>query len=117
MATLPPFSLSVSYFLSILAVTITSLIMIVIGGWVKDRFQKRGLRFQFANKTRWRRKLFGFFLFIVAIFLLGWMGERLQLAVYKYLMQNAASSITGMVVAVLVAWFLYDWLVWRKGQE
>lgn len=113
----PAFSLSLDYFLYILAVTITSLLMILIGGWVKNRFQKKGLRFQFANKSRFRRKFWGFVLFIVAIFLLGWMGERLQNSVYSYLEQNAATSITGIIIALLVAWFLYDWLVWRKNKD
>jgi MFS family permease len=117
MAQLPPFSFSIGYMMAILAVTITSLLMIIIGGWIKDRFQKKGLRFRFANKSMLRKKATGFLLFIIAIFLLGWMGERLQLAVYNYLMQNAASSITGIIIALLVAWFLYDWLVWRKNMD
>ena len=76
MATLPPFSFTISYFLYILAVTITSLLMIIIGGWVKDRFQKKGLRFRFAQKSRFRRKFWGFILFIVAIFLLLAVNDR-----------------------------------------
>jgi cation transport ATPase len=117
MATLPPFEFSIKYVLYILAVTMTSLLMIIIGGWVKERFQKKGLRFQFANKSKFRKKFWGFILFIVAIFLLGWMGERLQNAVYNYLLKNAATTITGIIVAILITWFLYDWLVWRKNQD
>jgi len=110
----PSFSFTLSYFLYILAVTLTSLLMILIGGWVKNRFQKGGLRAGFANKSTFRKKLFGFVLFIIAIFLLGWMGERLQNSLFLYLEKNVASNIIGVLFAVLAAWLLYDWLVWRK---
>lgn len=114
MATLPPFSLTVDYFVFILAVTISTLLMIVFGGWIQARLQKGGLRFGFANKSNFRRKFFGFLLFIVAIFLTGWLSERLQNAVFTYLKQNVATSITGLLASLLVAWFLYHWLVWKK---
>ncbi len=39
---------------------------------------------------------------------------RLQSTILTYLQQNVATSITGICIAVLAAWFLYDWLVWRK---
>jgi hypothetical protein len=114
MATLPEFSWSIGYVMFIIAVAISSIIMIFIGGWVKGRMEKGGLRFGFAQKSKFRRKLSGFFLFIGAIFLVGWLGERLQQSLYAYLMQNAASSITGIVIALLVCWFMYDLFVWRK---
>jgi hypothetical protein len=106
---------SVAYLLYILAITLTSLLMIIIGGWIRDRLQKGGLRFRFAQKSNFRKKLTGFFMFIIAIFLLGWMGERLQAAVFDYLVQNIATSIVGFIVVILITWFLYDWLVWRKN--
>jgi hypothetical protein len=114
MATLPPFSFTLDYFLFILAITISTLLMLIFGGWIQRRMQKGGLKFGFANKSTFRRKFFGFLLFIVAIFMTGWLSERLQSSVFNYLKQNAATSITGLLVAVLIAWFMYDWLVWRK---
>ena len=113
-ATLPPFSLSAGYFLYILAVTIGSIFMLVIGGWIKERLMSRGLRFRFAHKSRIRKHLFGFLLFIVAIFLLGWMSERLQATLYSYLMQNAASSITGIILSVVFAFVMYEIFIWGK---
>jgi len=88
--------------------------MIILGGWVTARFQKGGLRFAFANKSTFRKKFFGFLLFIVGIFLLGWFGERLQQTVYSFVKGGAAQGITSILVAFLVAWLMYDWLVWRK---
>jgi biotin transporter BioY len=112
--TLPSFSLTVSYFMFILAVVLTSMLMLFIGGWIKDRMQKGGLRFGFAQRSKFRRKFFGFLLFVIAIFLVGWLSERLQNTVYQYLMQNAASSATGIIIAMLLCWFMYDFFVWRK---
>lgn len=114
MATLPPFSISSSYFLYILAVTIGSIAMMVVGGWIRERLQRNGLRYRFARKSKFRRHFFGFLLFIIAIFLLGWMGERLQSAVYNYLIKNAASSITGIILAVVFAFIMYEIFVWGK---
>ena len=51
------------------------------------------------------------------IFLLGWMSSRLQSAVYDSLKQSIATGITGFALALIIAWFLYDFLVWRKNQE
>src|SRR5687768_11145470 len=99
MATLPTFSFTLAYFTYILAVTIATLLMIILGGWVTNRLQKGGLRFRFANKSNLRRKFFGFLLFIFAIFLTGWMSERLQRSLYEYLQQNIVTGITGFVVA------------------
>jgi uncharacterized membrane protein len=115
MADLPEFSFSVAYTMFILAVVMSSLLMLFIGGWIKDRMQKGGLRFGFAKKTTFRKKFFGFFLFIIAIFLVGWMGERLQSSLYDYLMHNAATSISGIIIAILICWFMYDFFVWRRG--
>jgi ABC-type spermidine/putrescine transport system permease subunit II len=117
MATLPTFSFTIAYFVFILAVTISTLLMIIFGGWITSRLQKGGLRFGFANKTTLHRKFFGFLLFIIAIFLAGWLSERLQNAIYMYLQQNVATSISGLAIAFLVAWVLYDWLVWRKHNK
>jgi hypothetical protein len=111
---LPPFSFSIGYFMLILAITISTIIMLVLGAWIKDRLQKSGLRFGFAQKSKIRRRLFGFFLFVIAIFLLGWMSERMQSTVYNLLMQNAASSISGVVIAVFFAYLMYEIFVWRK---
>lgn len=109
------FAFSFEYFIFVMAVTITSLFMIIFGGWVKTRFQKGGLRFQFANKSKFRRKFFGFVLFIVSIFMLGFLSERLQNAMFDYFKNRVATSIGGIVIILVVAWFLYDWLVWRKN--
>jgi amino acid permease len=113
---LPAFELSVSYLLAVIAVTMTSLIMMIFGGWMRERMQKGGLRFRFAKKTRFRRKLTGFLLFIVAIFLLGWLSERLQIAIHDYLSRSAGTTISGIAVALLVTWFMYDWFVYRKNR-
>jgi hypothetical protein len=110
----PAFSFSLDYFIFVLAVTLNSLLMIIIGGWMTARFQKGGLRFGFANKSTFRKKFFGFFLFIIGIFLAGFLSERLQSTILTYLRRNATTSIAGIIIAVLAAWFLYDWLVWRK---
>jgi hypothetical protein len=114
---LPQFSFTLDYFLYILAVTINSLLMIIIGGWMKERMQKGGLRFGFANRSRFRRKIFGFLLFILAIFILGFLSERLQVALLNYLKTNVATNILGLCIAVLVAYMLYDWLVFRKNRD
>lgn len=106
-------ALSFEYVVFVLTVTLTSLLMIVFGGWVKNRLQKGGLRFGFARKSRLHRKFFGFLLFIIAIFLTGLLSERLQSALFSYLKTNVATSITGICVVFLVAWILYDVLVWR----
>jgi hypothetical protein len=111
---LPAFSFSIAYLLLIIAITITTILMLVMGGWMKGRLQTGGLRFGFAQKSTIRRRLFGFLLFILAIFLLGWLTERLQSAVYNYLLQNAATSITGVIAAIVFAYLMYEIFVWRK---
>lgn len=116
-AVLPPFSLSASYFLYILAVTISAIFMLVVGGWIRERLMSRGLRFRFAHKSRIRKHLFGFLLFIVAIFLLGWMSERLQATMYDYLMQNAATSVTGIIISIIFAFIMYEIFVWGKYRK
>jgi hypothetical protein len=111
---LPPFSFTVDYFAFILSVTIASLLMMILGGWITNRMQKGGLRFAFANKSTVRKKFFGFLLFVTGIFLLGWLSERLQQTVFSYVKGGTAGSITSIIVAFVIAWFMYDWLVWRK---
>jgi uncharacterized protein YacL len=117
MATLPPFSFSIAYFTFILSVTLTSLTMILIGGWITRRLQKGGLRFRFANKSTFSKKFFGFLLFICAIFTFGWLSERLQSSLYQYLQQNVAQGVSGIVISLLIAYFMYDWIVWRKHNK
>jgi uncharacterized membrane protein len=113
-STLPPFSFTVAYLLLIIAITISTIIMVVVGGWMKDRLQKGGLRFGFAKKSVLRRRLFGFLLFIVSIFLLGWLSERLQNSVYNYLMGSAGNSIVGVIVALAFAYLMYELIIWRN---
>jgi hypothetical protein len=108
------FSFTYQYLNYVFAVTIASLFMIVFGGWVQTRLHKGGLRFAFANKSKYHRKLTGFILFIVSIFLLGFLSERLQQSLYNYFQYRVATSIIGIILILVVAWFLYDWLVWRK---
>ncbi|HIH24214.1 TPA: hypothetical protein HA251_04230 [Candidatus Woesearchaeota archaeon] len=108
------FAFTTSYLVTVFAVTIATLLMMIFGGWVTNRIQKGGLRFGFANKTRFHRKFWGFVLFIITIFLLGFLSERLQQTLYNYFKIHFTTSITGIIVMFLVAWFLYDWLVWKK---
>jgi small-conductance mechanosensitive channel len=98
----------------ILAITISTIIMLVMGGWMRGRLQKGGLRFGFAQKSVIRRRLFGFLMFIVAIFLIGWLMERLQATVYALLMQSAATGITGVLFAFGFSYLMYEIFVWRK---
>ncbi len=108
------FAFSLDYFYFVMAVTITSLFMIIFGTWVRNRFQKGGLKFQFANKSKFRRKFFGFILFIISIFLLGFLSERLQSSLQNYFKVHIATSVVGICIIFGVAWLLYDWLIWKE---
>jgi hypothetical protein len=110
------FAFTTDYLVFVFAVTITSLLMLIFGTWVKNRFQRGGLRFGFANKTRLHRKFWGFVLFIASIFLLGFLSERLQQTLYNYFRLELATSVSGILIIFLIAWFLYDWLVWKRHE-
>lgn len=108
MATLPPFSFSAGYFLFILSVTLTSLGLVAVGGMIKSVFKRKTF-------PTFRKKIIIFPLFIIGIFVMGWLTAKLQQLVLVYLEKNVATSITGLLIALTVTWFLYDWAVWRKS--
>jgi hypothetical protein len=107
-ATLPDFSLTTDYFLFILSVTLTTLALLTLGGFARGMFKSHG-------RHTISQKLFFFPLFVVGIFAMGWFTGKIQELMLAYLKQNAASSITGLCIAVVIAWFLYDWVLWRRG--
>lgn len=108
MASLPEFTSTGEYLLAILSVTLTTLGLLAIGGIAKAFFSSH------RQAPSFRRKLWFFPLFIIGIFAIGWLSAAAQQAVLAYLKQNAATSISGILIAILVAWFLYDWVVWRS---
>jgi hypothetical protein len=107
----PAFSFTTEYFLFVLAVTLNALFIMVIGGWIQDRLQKRGLR---MGRSTLRKRFWGFMLFIISVLLVGFLSERLQAVIFSYLQQNAATNIIGIVGAVVIAYVLYEWLILRK---
>jgi len=94
-------------FIFILSVTITTLGLITLGGVLKALFRSR-------SKPGFQKKLFWFPFFIGGLFVAGWLSGLVRQGVQTYLEQNVATSISGMAISVLVAWFLYDWVFWRK---
>lgn len=99
---------SVDYFLFVLSVTLTTLGLLFLGSIARSMKSRRPAGF--------KKKLLIFPLFIAGIFLIGWATERIQQGLYTYLQQNAATSISGIVIALLVAWLLYDIVIWRRKQ-
>jgi len=95
--------------LAILSVTLTTLGLLALGGIAKWFFGRH------KRQATFRKKLWLFPAFIAGIFAVGALSALTQQAVYAYLRQNVATSITGFAVAVLVAWFLYDWTIWRRN--
>lgn len=95
--------------LVVLSVTLTTLGLLTLGGFVKWFFGRH------KHNASFRKKFWIFPLFIIGIFAIGAISALTQQLVYAYLKQNVATSITGLAVALLVAWFLYDWTIWRRA--
>ena len=105
MVSIPPFSFTGAYFLFILSVMLTTLLILFAAGLLRS----------FRRKTfpTLRKKLLVFPLFVAGIFVMGWVTAKIQEYVYAYLMRNVATSILGIVITLVVAWALYDWVLWR----
>lgn len=108
MVALPEFSSPAEYALFILSVTLTTLILLVIAGLGKALFGRH------KSTATFRRKFWFFPFFVIGIFAMGWISATAQKYVFAYIQTNVATSIYGVIVAVLVAWFLYDWAIWRN---
>ncbi|MDD9953198.1 MAG: hypothetical protein OXR66_02590 [Candidatus Woesearchaeota archaeon] len=91
--------------LFVLSVTITTLGIIAVAGVLKGLFR---------GKATLKKKLFFFPVFILGLLVFGGVTAFLQGFVYEYLQQNLATSVSGMIIIVLVAWILYDWVLWRR---
>ena len=98
------------YFVFILSVTLTTLGLLTVGGIGKWFFGKH------KRAPTFRKKFWFFPLFIVGIFAIGWLSAQMQQLLFLYLKQNVVTSLSGLIVAVLVAWFLYDWAIWRSSR-
>lgn len=95
------------YPLFVLSVIITGLGLVTVGGVLKSFFAK-------SAKPTFKKKLAFFPLFIIGVLAVGWLSERIQLGLYTYLRASVATSVSGIVIAFIVAWLLYDWVLWRK---
>ncbi|MBR9700998.1 hypothetical protein GOV11_03990 [Candidatus Woesearchaeota archaeon] len=100
-------ALTLEYGLFLLSVVITALGLVTLGGLAKTVFGRR-------NYPTLKNKLAMFPIFILAIIFIGWFSEKLQIGIFEYLQQNTATSLSGLAIAVTVAWILYDWVLWRK---
>jgi hypothetical protein len=109
MVALPQAGTPFEYALFVLSVTLTTLILLALGGIGKWFFSHH------KHNATFRKKFWIFPLFIASIFLMGWLSSLAQTFMYAYLKQNIATSISGLAIAVLIAWVLYDWAVWRRG--
>jgi hypothetical protein len=98
------------YVVFVLSVTLTTLGLLTLGGVVKWFFGRHK-----AYPT-FRKKFWLFPLFVVGIFVMGWVSAQAQQLMYLYLKQNVVTSVTGFAAALLVAWFLYDWAIWRSSR-
>ncbi len=110
MVLIPEAATPFEYVLLVLSVTLTTLILLTIGGVGKWFFGRH------KRIPTFRKKFWFFPVFIVGIFAMGALSALAQQAMYAYLKQNVATSISGFAVAALVAWFLYDWTIWRSGR-
>lgn len=90
--------LSISYFMFVLAVTLTTILAIGVGGMLRKRARP---------KRTFKAKVLGFIVFIIGILLFGWLMERLQGWLHTYLLQNYATSISGILFALVGVWVLY----------
>ena len=89
--------------LQLLAVVIVTLGPVAVGSLLRSR-----------RRPSFKKKLILFPVFVLGLVALGVVSSYLQEAVYTYLKQNVATSISGFIVVVLIAWFLYDFVLWRK---
>lgn len=110
MVSLPTLETPGEYLLVILSVTITTLGLLTLAGILRSVFGRH------KTGATFRKKFWFFPIFVIGIFAMGWVSATAQEIVYAYLQQNVATSISGLIVAILVAWFLYDWAIWRSGR-
>lgn len=104
---MPSFGPTPEYLLFLLSVIITTLGLITVGGLLRGVFRSR-------YRARFRKKLLFFPVFVIGLFAIGWLSERLQQWLFAYLKQNVATSLSGLFIAILIAWLLYDWVFWRR---
>ena len=94
--------------LFVLSVTLTTLGLLTVGGIARWFFS------QHKRYATFRKKFWLFPIFIAGIFAIGAVSAAAQQLIYAYLKQNIATSISGFLITILVAWFLYDWAIWRS---
>ncbi len=105
---IPAIATPFEYVVFVLAVTLTTLGLLFVGGIGKWFFGRH------KQQPTFRKKFWFFPIFIIGIFVMGWVSAQVQNLMFAYLKQNVATSVSGFVIALVVAWVLYDWAIWRR---
>jgi len=92
--------------LGLFALVLSALVLLFLGSIARSVRRKRHASFS--------KKILFFPLFVIGIFVIGWFSEYLRAWMYAFLQQSGFTSITGILFTVVVTWFLYSWVFWRR---